>query len=304
MSFSRARGQINPVVSYYYDTGAQQRFGAMHVLFGFGLMATALVFILARAVTSNVQLVGAEPSLPSFSNSTPQPIAPSTAVSIPKTNDLQADIDTWIQAHKGVDWSVSVEAVEGGLSASVNPDKTFTLASIYKLFLLQPLAQKIPSNQWASTPIESKTYADCVDAMLRVSDNACAEAIGNEVGWAKAEKYLRSLGYAKTAFTGETTTGTANETVAFLNNLYQSEGFDELTRTSALKAMLAPKKVEGIRLGCTGCTVYNKTGDLAGYHNDAAIIEKNGKVYTLVIFSKTGSWQQIAELTKVISAHL
>lgn len=303
MSFSRARGQMNPVVSYYYDTGAQQRYGAMHVLFCFGLLTAALVFFVTRAVTSNVQLVSAEPSLPGLGAPAPAPAAISTTSSIPNTNDLQADINTWIQAHKGVDWAVSVEAVDGGMSASVNSDKIFTLASIYKLFLLQPLAQKIPSNKWASTPIESKSYADCVDAMLRVSDNVCAEAIGNKLGWAQSEKHLRSLGYAKTAFIGKTTTGTASETAAFLKNLYLSEGFDELARSSVLDAMRAPKSVEGIRRGCQGCTVYNKTGDLAGYHNDAAIIEKNGKAYTLVIFSKTGSWQQIAELTKVISAH-
>lgn len=303
MSFSYARGQINPVVSYYYDTGAQQRFTAWHVALAFVLLSATMVLFVAKAVTSNVQLVSAESPLPTLSTPTPAPAASSVS-SVPNTNDLQADIDTWVGAHKGVDWSVNVEAFEGGLAASVNPDKVFTLASIYKLFLLQPLAEKIPSSQWSTTTIGSRTYANCIDAMLRVSDNACAEAIGDKLGWTQAEKYLRSLGYAKTAFTGATTTGTASETAALLKNLYQSEGFDELARKTAMQAMLAPKKTEGIRLGCKGCVVYNKTGDLAGYHNDAAIVEKNGKFYSVVIFSKTGSWQQIAELTKVISAHL
>lgn len=303
MSFSHARGQINPVVNYYYDTGAQQRFTAKHVVLVFALLTVTMGMFVARTVTSNVQLVSAESPLSSFNAPKPTPVANSVS-SIPNTDNLQADIDTWIQAHKGVDWAVSVEALEGGLLAQVNPDKTFTLASIYKLFLLQPLAEKIPSDQWSSATIQSQTYAACVDAMLRVSDNTCAEAIGNKLGWVQAEKFLRSLGYAKTSFTGATTTGTVGETAALLKNLHHLEGFDELTRKTALDAMLAPKKIEGIRHGCDGCTVYNKTGDLAGYHNDAAIVEKNGKFYSIVIFSKTGSWQQIAELTKVISAHL
>jgi beta-lactamase class A len=304
MSFSYARGQINPVVNYYYDAGARQRFSAWHVVIGFMFLAAAMTIYFAKMVTSNLQLVSAAES-PTYSLRTPTPtpavVAPiSTA---PDTNNLQTEIDAWIRAHKGVDWAVSVEKLDGGLSASVNPDQVFSLASIYKLFLLQPLAQKIPSSQWSTTKIESKTYASCVDAMLRVSDNACAEAIGASLGWTKAQNYLRSLGYGKTTFLADTTTGTVNETAALLKNLYQSEGFDELARTSALQAMLAPKKTEGIRHGCDGCTVYNKIGDLAGYHNDAAIIEKNGKAYSVVIFSKTGSWEQIAELTKIISAH-
>lgn len=303
MTFPHVRGQINPVVSYYYDTGAQQRFTTWHILAAFMTLALAMTLFFARTVASNVELVSAQSAL--LGERTPvTPPASNTVNSIPHTDELQADIDTWVAAHKGVDWSVSVEAVDGGLSASVNADKTFTLASIYKLFLLQPLVQKVPSNTWDTASINGKSYKACVDVMIRVSDNPCAEAIGSSLGWSKAEKHLRSLGYAKTAFVGSTTIGTAEETAALLKNLYTGEGFDELTRASALDAMGATKKTEAIRRGCAGCTVYNKTGDLAGYHNDAAIVEKNGKAYTIVIFSKTGSWQQMAELTKVISAHL
>lgn len=302
MSFSSARGQINPVVTYYYDTGAQQRFTLWHIAGVFVLLLIAMTLFVAKAVTSNVQFAGAEPTVLSANVSPPSPVS-NVVTPIVETNELQTDIDTWIKAHKGVDWAVSVDAIEGDLSASVNADKTYTIASIYKLFLLQPLAQKIPSDEWATTTLQSKTYAACVDAMLRVSDNACAEAIGGMLNWGKAEKYLRSLGYAKTAFTGATTTGTASETTALLKNLHNSEGFDPLTRDLALKAMMAPKSTEGIRRGCEDCTVYNKTGDLAGFHNDAAIVIKNGKTYVVAIFSKTGSWGQIAELTKVISTH-
>ncbi len=303
MAFSLSRGQINPVVNYYYDTGAQQRFGVWHVLFGFMAIASLMAFFFARAITSGVELASAQPSLPGSSQTAPAAAATEKVSSLPDTGDLQADIDSWIAAHKGVDWGVSVEAINGDLSASVNADKTYSLASVYKLFLLQPLANKIPSSKWATTNVGSRSYAKCVDSMIRVSDNVCAEAIGRSLGWTKAEKYLRSLGYEKTAFTGTTTTGTPSETGDLLKNIYTGEGFDELTRSAAMDAMLATKKVEGIRRGCDGCTVYNKIGDLAGYHNDAAIVEKNGKAYSVVIFSKTGSWQQLAELTKVISAH-
>lgn len=302
MTFPNGRGQINPIVSYYYDTGARQRFTAWHLLAAFMTLALAMTLFFARSVASNVELISAEPVLPGARTPAAAPV--NSVASIPHTDELQADIDTWIAAHKGVDWSVSVEAVDGGVAAGVNVDKTFTLASIYKLFLLQPLVQQVPSSAWDTAMINGKSYNACVDAMIRVSDNICAEAIGKSLGWPKAEKHLRSLGYAKTAFVGSTTTGTAEETAALLKNLYSGEGFDENTRARALDAMLATKKTEAIRRGCEGCTVYNKTGDLAGYHNDAAIVEKNGKAYTIVIFSKTGSWQQIAELTKVISAHL
>lgn len=308
MSFSHIRGQINPVVSYYYDSGAQQRFTIWHVLPVFAVLVASMLVYVTHAVTSNVELVRAEAPALSLATPEPAPVIETPAVLAASTTgtqepSLQDDIETWIKAHKGVDWAVSVEALDGSLSAHVNADQTFAIASIYKLFLLQPLAHKIPSSSWTSSEINDKSYASCVDAMIRVSNNPCAEAIGAGLGWGQAQRHLRSLGYEKTSFVGSTTVGTTQETSALLRNIYTSEGFDALTRDIAMDAMLAKKQAEGIRKGCEGCTVYNKTGDLAGYRNDAAIIEKNGKVYTVAIFSKTGSWGQIGELTKVIANH-
>ena len=163
----------------------------------------------------------------------------------------------------------------------------------------------VPASSWDTTHLNSRSYADCVDAMLRLSDNPCAEMIGDKVGWSKSEKYLRSTGYIQTTFMDRgMASGTAAETSQLLQYLYEGQGYDQTARDLVLKSMSTPKKKEAIRLACPDCAVYNKTGDLGAVHNDAAIVEKNGKTYVVVILSNRSNWQEMAELSAVIMAHL
>src|SRR5690606_11239531 len=131
MSFSHIRGQVNPVVNYYYDTGAQQRFTVWHVLPVFVLLIASICIYTVHAVTSNVELASAE--IPSINLNQPvsrpaPPVETPAVLADTDTNEapsLQEDIEQWIAAHKGVDWAVNVEALDGSLSASVNADETF-----------------------------------------------------------------------------------------------------------------------------------------------------------------------------------
>lgn len=314
MAFSYMHGQMHPANYSYDNVPINRNVRVWHVAAIFAGISLIFGGITASAINSNIELIGSQsvtvqPELNAQNSiqTTPQssvPVAPAVTPVVDKSPELQADVEAWISAHKGAKWAVQVREIDGDLSASVASEEVFSLASIYKLFLIQPLTASLPSDKWDSNFVASRTYTDCVDAMIRVSDNFCALAIGNKLGWSKSQTVLRGLGYKNTSFISDTTKGTASDTTLLLANLYNSNGFDKLTRTIVMDAMLAPKVTEGIRRGCDGCQVYNKIGDLAGYHNDAAIVIKGNKAYSVVIMSKSSTWQQMADLTIVISKYL
>lgn len=220
---------------------------------------------------------------------------------------LQPEVEAWVAAQRSSKWGVYVEQISRpGVEVEVNARQEFELASIYKLFLLQPLANRKPFEVWQSDRIAGRTYADCTFVMLSVSDNPCAEALSEEIGYDSIHQSVQSQGYAQTYFNKSTHLGgTAADTGLLLKRLYARQGFSEPIAAHALEALAKPKYAEGIRRGCDGCTaVYNKTGDWNGFRHDAGLIEKNGETYVLVVFSKGGSWQQIADLTQLVTKSL
>lgn len=301
MSFGYVRWNLNPVVGYYYEEGAQKRLAAWR-----GFLACLVFGVVISGMIINLYSL----AQPTYAE-TPGPVplvspAATPVISNPKTNQLQIDIDQWVANHPKSKWGVSVRSMDNtSVSAESNGQQKFSLASLYKLFLLQPLAANVPAETWMTTRISTRSYADCVNVMLRLSDNPCAEAIGAKIGWAKAEKNLRTSGYLQTTFRDKGfASGTAADTSQMLQNLYSGQEFNDSARKFILDAMSTAKKKEAIRLACLDCTVYNKTGDLGTVHNDAAIIQKNGKTYTIVILSEGSTWQEVTELSKLITTHL
>ena len=127
------------------------------------------------------------------------------------------------------------------------------------------------------------------------------------LGWTGLHRQNLSDGYNHTVFNrADFLAGTTADTGLLLDRLYHGDGFGAKTREIALGALGKPKKVEAIRKGCGDvcAAVYNKTGDLNGVKNDAAIIEKDGRAYVVVIFSKGANWNQLVEASGLIANYL
>ena len=237
----------------------------------------------------------------------PEPGTVSAAASVAENRsaELESKLAAWAEG-KASGWGFYVHALEGGeLQAGYREDEQFDMASIYKLFLIRPLAQKIPAEAWATTNITERSYLACVQAMLAVSDNSCSEAIAWRLGWSAAQKQLVSDGYRQTVLnrTNKFVSSVA-DTGLLLDRLYNGDGYDAKTRTIALEALGHPKRTEAIRKACTGCTVYNKTGDIGTAKHDAAIIQKDGRTYVVVIFSKDATWPLMTEAAQLIIGNL
>lgn len=210
---------------------------------------------------------------------------------------LQNILQTWVDAHPQQQWGLYVENLkEASHKAQLNSDLQLGIASLYKLFALEQLPKTIPPDQWATAKVAGYTYQQCITRMIQYSDNACAEAIAARIGWYKLQSQIEASGYSATNVIQIGVKGNAQETATVLKKIYRGEDFSQSARSLALEAMKLQKFNEGIPKACSGCTVYNKTGDFAGYLSDAAIVETGNKAYLLVIISKGGTFPQIAEL--------
>lgn len=265
---------------------------------------TAVSKTLASVKNTKIELPKAALTLPPLNLQNES--LPAVAASVDRSPELAAELEAWTNAQKDSDWAFYVHSLDNNeIRVEQSANEQFDMASIYKLFLLRPLAQKIPAEAWGSSNITDKTYLTCVDAMLAVSDNPCAEAIAGRLGWSTMQRQIEAAGYKQTVINrSDAFVSSAADTGLLLDRLYHGDSYDAKTKQIALDSLGKKKGTEAIRRACADCRVYNKTGDYGLAKHDAAIIEKNGKAYVVVIFSSNAGWQQLVEAASVISKHL
>lgn len=218
--------------------------------------------------------------------------------------DLSGFIKQYSQFHHG-DFGVSLVELSGKLRrASYNEDKIFTSASTYKLFVAYSTLKRVENNTWSWTDkiIDERNLSTCFDDMISKSDNECAEALINKIGYETATDEAHSIGCDNTTFVSSD--GYAKTTSAdlalFLVKLYKSQILTkQSSRDRLINAMKNNIFREGIPAGIDDLLI-DKTGQIDSFINDAAIIYGNKGIYILVIMSDGSSWATIANFAKNI----
>jgi beta-lactamase class A len=286
----------------------------------FALIATAFT---ATAATVNVLAsseVAYEPGLDSQRVAPPaaapeppaanQPaVAAAPAANLDKSIQIQAVLDAWAKSHSSQQWSVIVQGLGNDTSkAAISAGSSFNTASIYKLFLMYPLFQAYSSDSLSSTYVTvdgrgSVSLKNCVELMIKNSDNPCGEAVGRKLGWAKANKMLKILGLKSTNLNNPNgITTTSADTALFLEKLYSGQVLTDENQQYVLGLMQQQRYRSGIPAGCPSCTVSDKTGDIGVARHDAGIVQYQGGAYVLSIFTNGASYAQIAQLTREIQS--
>ncbi len=277
-------------------------------LFGTTLVSTLIIGGLTYVFAQNNVRARASTTSQSIKPVAVAP-APLPPVTVQNIVDVQSVLDTWAAENPQQQWGIVVKSLEGPtFSASLNNDKEFRSASIYKLFLTLPLFNQVPVEHQQGTMVtvngKQKSLATCVDLMLRVSNNECGEAVGYYVNWQKADKVLAERGFTHTVFGKSSYLKTsAGDTAAFLESLY-GDMFNRTARETIMASLKQQRWRDGIPSGCPGCVVANKTGSIDNVMHDAAIVEYQGGTYVLTIFSEGGSFKQIAQLTGQIQQRI
>lgn len=234
----------------------------------------------------------ANPTDPVASNPTDSATDPAlTARTTAALAGLRADLNSMISGYDGT-WSVYASTLADGNSISINSSGTYS-ASVIKLFIMAAVEQAIESGALADTP-EVENH---LEQMIAVSSNDDTNSLIEILGGGSAEAGLAAVNaFADTAMTEliGLPTGDPNRKQTSVNDvgrLLSMVYHGTLVNADAsarMMALLQAQQLTGkIPAGVPAGTVTaNKTGEITGVENDAAIIWTGGATdYVLVIFS-------------------
>ncbi|MBI5357440.1 serine hydrolase [Candidatus Saccharibacteria bacterium] len=232
---------------------------------------------------------------------------PDTSVKDPIKQDddaLRDQIQRRIEGYPGnQNWAVFVYDLNSDKTVSINAEKEFDSASLYKLFLLEALEKKLPQDQWRKTKIDRLRISDCVQAMLKTTDDPCSEELGAYLDWKSVDDTNAKNGFPKTKLSGnDGRKTTAGEVGELLIRLKKGHILSDKTRRFVFDALYQQNYSKGIPLGCSNCRTANKSGELTGVSHDAGIVTHGPNSYVVVVMSQGGNFDQIADITKLIDS--
>jgi hypothetical protein len=220
-------------------------------------------------------------------------------------SNTQAGLSALLGDIKKSGMSVSViELGNMGRSANADGNKQYVAASTYKLFVAYAVIKKVEAGQmsWSDTISGSKNAEACFDAMIVVSDNPCAKAFGDKIGWQNIQNMMRDLGLSSTQLSPSLYT-TTNDLAKYLQQLQNGSLLSASGTDRLLSAMKRQIYRSGIPAGA-GATVANKVGFIDSYLHDAAIVYGPKGPYVLVIMSSGSSWSAISSVSGQINEYL
>lgn len=201
--------------------------------------------------------------------------------------DLQPVIDAWL-ADQPYDYNILIKDRQAGtIIASHNPDKIDLGASLYKIFAAYLAFQDFQNGVRSPDALLTggRSWLECIDPMLRISDNPCGETMVIQMGVRSLHERLTALGMPNTTFSYTHTT--VADTLKALELLYDGEGIDADYHALALDALLdQPAEYRrGLPAGAPEGTWYAKSGWRVGQlYNDAGLLKlPDGREFAVVI---------------------
>ncbi len=234
-----------------------------------------------------------------------QTVTPVSVVSATYTRTskgLQALINDWVKNHKG-SFNIALKSANGDIVAAYDSNKKVYPASIYKLYVADAAYTKAAQGQLDLNAATStgQTVNQCIDLMIVRSDNTCAYAVGDMIGWDANNGLLASQGFGSTTLKKQSWMTTANDTVNYLLKLNNGSLINSEYSASLLSMMQRQIYRAGIPAGSAG-GVADKVGFIDAYNHDAGIVYHPNGTYALVIMTSGSSFSQIADLARQISS--
>lgn len=215
---------------------------------------------------------------------------------------IESKISTYPSSQK---WSVLVYDLKYDRTVKVNENEVYASASLYKLFLIDALENKLPYDKWWWTWVGGSSVGECVEKMIKSEDSPCAEELGKYIGWEKVDEINKQNGYSNTtmsSYKGKLTTP-ADVSELFVR-MKKGQVLSDKARRFVFDALYQQGQTGGFAKGCKDCRAADKIGELNGITHDAGVVTHGPHSYALVVMSKGGSLKQIAEITKLIDSQL
>jgi beta-lactamase class A len=254
----------------------------------FSLIATAvMVSAFGYQAMSTPKTVATTVSAPAPVKSVAPAVAP-----VPVKEGLQQLIDDFAAANGGT-WGIVVKDLKTGQTASYQPDRQFTSASLYKLFVAQRIYQRIDMGELSyGAPAGGGTgrnVEQCLTVMINISDNPCGRALGSMIGWGKQNQSLEQEGYVTTNLSTPQKTS-AGDVARMYDRLYNGTLLSSNSSTRFMDLLKSQRVNNRLPVGLpAGTVIAHKTGDLDGVTHDAGIVFGPKTDYLVVVTS--GPWQ-------------
>jgi beta-lactamase class A len=258
---------------------------------------------------------------------TATPVA-SDANDVPGAVSDDAEILDAILAALGEDadhYSVVVRRLEDGRGASLNPDREYYAASLFKLALLYEAERQrtvglldfddmiqVNSEDVAEDlgTIGSLGLDDsgmipvraAVQAMVTRSDNTSAVTLLRALGPTTVDNTLAALGLRHTSVNTRDLPTTAADMALLMEAIVRGRGVDPAWREDMRSLLLRQETRSGIpQLLPPRVAVGNKTGTWPGATHDVAFVDAPGGLYVLAILSDRGwEWEPIARVSRAV----
>jgi beta-lactamase class A len=217
-------------------------------------------------------------------------------------------LQNFATSHSGTFGIAFTELTGAMRHARYQGDTTFTTASTYKLFVAYSTLLRVESSawQWSDQIVGGHDLSACFNRMIRLSDNACAEALLTKIGYQAITNEARAIGATSTSFLGREGTGiksTAADEALLLAALYKGQILTQQTnRDLWINTMKQNVFRQGIPKGVPSAVVAGKVGFLDALLHDSAIVYSPSGTYVLVILTNNSSWAAIADLASQIEA--
>ena len=228
------------------------------------------------------------------------PVAPVAAVvtTDPAVTRLQADLEVLAAQVPGELGLVLLDPA-GAEVVTRHPDRSFTSASLYKLFLAHAVLDRVDRGVIALTdtvPGTTLTVREAVERMITWSDNVSGAALGRWLGWREVQAFAQGQGFESTTYdpdTGEAgtvaMTTTPDDVADLLDRLRGGELLADSSTTLLLGFLAAQQLDYALSTGLSPDVEFaHKTGLLLHVSHDAGLVRLNGQEYVVAVL--TDGW--------------
>ncbi len=200
---------------------------------------------------------------------------------------------------------IYIKQLDGaGWTAGTRQNEQTVSASTYKLYVSLLVFEKINKGEInLSTKILNTDVAGCLEEMLIISTNRCAEEWINQFGRENINNYIHARGISgATSFTHPVATQTsAQDLVTVLSGINNSSLMSEPGRSMLLERLARQKWRSGIPTGTKGWA-QDKVGFLWSYTHDAGIVHTPKGTYIMAVMTNGGSYSSIAQITRDVES--
>jgi beta-lactamase class A len=244
---------------------------------------------------------------------------------ITKVQGLEKVVKPLIQNEKGI-YAVGIKNLKTGDEYYLNENKQFETASLYKLWVMATVFQKVGQgnlslNQTLSANVTdlnkafgidesdaeltegviTNTVAGALNKMITISDNYSAYLLAANVRFSVVSQFLAANGFSSSrigngAFTDVT------DMVSYFEKLYNKQLVSE-DASNQMMALLRQQQINDRipKYLPDGTVVAHKTGELDGVKHDAGIVFSPKGDYIIVLLSDTNDLTHAAEVEANIS---